>query len=130
MAGGEVVVGAVEGGVTVGWGCLLPFLRVVFLRWGPSSVCGPSVAVGVCVVCQGLGPLEGGNPDALGTRLLATPPGDEVHNVLVEAFIGMVKLPRTLPIMAVQLSCRRYQPTWGKDNTSETLDIHYSSTRA
>ena len=96
--GGEVVVGGVEagdveGGMAVGCGGALRLLwvvrvfRVVVFRWGSSEVCGPFVGgVGVVVVCQGLGPLEGGDPDALVVRLLLSPPENKVHDDLEEAF--------------------------------------------
>ena len=59
---------------------------MVSLRWGLSKACGLVAGVGVGVVCQGLGPLGGGDPDALVSRVLASPPEDEVHDGLAEAF--------------------------------------------
>ena len=91
-----------EGGVVVGCGGALPFLRVVWvwrvdlLRRGPSEACGPFVGVGVGVVCQRLGPLDAGDPDALVSRLPATPPEDEVHDGLVEAFSWGGEVPQGL----------------------------------
>ena len=44
-------------------------------------------AVGVGVVCQGLAPLHGGDPDVLVSRVLASPPVEEVQGGLVEAVL-------------------------------------------
>ena len=41
--------------------------------------------VGVGVVCQGLAPLDGEDPDVLVLGVLASPPKDKVHDGLVEA---------------------------------------------
>ena len=81
--GGEVVLGgaedgSAEGGVA-GWGgrlfALFWVVRVCWvvpLRWGSSQACGPLTCdVGVGVVCQGLAPLDGGNPDVLALGVLA-----------------------------------------------------------
>ena len=84
--------GGAEGGVAVGCGGPLPLFRmvrvcwVVLLRWGPSKACGPFVGVGVGVACQGLGPFDGGDPDALVSCTPARPPEDELHDGLVDAF--------------------------------------------
>ena len=41
--------------------------------------------VGVRLVCQGLAPLNGGDPDVLVSAVLASPPEDDVHDGLVES---------------------------------------------
>ena len=96
--GGKVVVGGAEvggaeAGVAVGCGGLFPLFwvvrvgRLVLLRWGASKACGSFVCdVGVGVACQGLAQLHGGDPDVLVSRVLASPPKEEVHDALVEAF--------------------------------------------
>ena len=96
--GGGVVVGPAEagdaeGGVAVGCGGLFPLFwvarvcRVVVPRWGSSKECGSSACdVVVGVVCQGLASFDGGDPDVLVLGVLTSPPEDEVHDGLVEAF--------------------------------------------
>ena len=42
--------------------------------------------VDVGVMCQGLAPLDGGDPDVLALGVLAGSPEDEVYNGLMEAF--------------------------------------------
>ena len=98
--GREVVVwgaeaGSAESGVA-GW-CsgLFPFFWVVQirwlvpLRWGTSWVYGPSTCdVGVGVVCQGLAPLDGGDPDVLALSILAGSPECEVYDDVVGAVAG------------------------------------------
>ena len=77
LSGREVVVwgaeaGDAEGGVA-GWCArlfpLFPVVQVrwvVVLRWGLSWAYGPSACdVGVGVICQGLAPFDGGDPDVL-----------------------------------------------------------------
>ena len=54
---------------------------------------GPSTCdVGVGVVCQGLAPLDGGDPDVLALGVLAGSPKYEVYDGLVEAvaWVGQV----------------------------------------
>ena len=95
---GEVVVGGAEacgaeGGVA-GWcGDLFPLFWVVRVcwvvprRWGLSLAFGPSTCdVGVGVLCQGLAPLDGGDPDVLALGVLAGSPQDEVYDGLVKPF--------------------------------------------
>ena len=69
--------------VAVGCRGLFPFFRVlrvcqvVLLRWGSSKASGSFVGdVGVGVVCQCMGPLNGEDPHALVTCVLASPPED------------------------------------------------------
>ena len=93
----EVVVwGAEAGGAegeVAGWcGGLFPLLRVVgvrsvvLLRWGPSWAYGPSPCdVDVGVVCQGLAPIDGGDPDVLALGVSAGSREYEVYDGLVEA---------------------------------------------
>ena len=95
--GREVVVwsaeaGGAEGGVA-GW-CdgLFPLLWVVRVpwlvlhRWGSSQAYGSSTCdVGVGVLCQGLAPLDGGDPDVLALGVLAGSPEYEVYDGLLEA---------------------------------------------
>ena len=84
--------GSAEGGAA-GWcGGLFPLFRVVrvhwvvVLRWSSSWAYGPSTCdVGVRVVCQGLAPLNGGDPDVLALGVLAGSPEYEVYDGLVEA---------------------------------------------
>ena len=52
--------------------------------------------MGVGVVCQKLGPLDGGDQDALVSCVLASPPEDEVHDRLVEAFPWGGEVPEGL----------------------------------
>ena len=47
-----------------------------FSAGAPSKARGPFVGVAVGVVCQGFGPFDGGDPDALGRPVLASPPED------------------------------------------------------
>ena len=47
-------------------------------------------------MCQGLGPLDGGDPDALVSRLLASCPELEVHDDLVNAFPRGGEAPEVL----------------------------------
>ena len=80
--GGEVVIGGAEaGGAEGGVAVLLPLFRVVWVRWvvfirrGSPEACGPpSCDVGAGVVCQGLAPLNGGDPDVLALGVLAGGP--------------------------------------------------------
>ena len=44
--------------------------------------------VGVGVVCQGLAPLDGGDPDVLALGVLVSSPEYEVYDGLVEAVAG------------------------------------------
>ena len=49
--------------------------------------------VGVGVVCQGLAPLDQGDPDALVSRVRASPSEEDVKDGLVEAFLWAAKVP-------------------------------------
>ena len=60
-----------------------------FSARGLSKARGSFVADGgVGVVCQGLAPLDGGDPDALVLHVLASPPDEEVHDRLVALHEG------------------------------------------
>ena len=98
-------------------GGLFPLLRVVrvrwvvLLRWGSSQAYGSSTCdVGVGVVCQGLAPLDGGDPDVLALGVLAGSPEYEVYDGLVGAPAWGGQVRRALTVSLVQVSCRRYQP--------------------
>ena len=61
---------------------------MVPLGWGSSWAYGPwTCDVSVGVVCQGLAPLNGGDPDVLALGVLAGSLEDEVYDGLVEAFV-------------------------------------------
>ena len=95
--GREVVIwgaeaGSAEGRVAGSCGGLFPLFWVVRvrwlvpLRWGSSYAYGLSTCdVGVGVVCQGLAPIDGGDPDVLALGVLAGSPEYEVYDCLVEA---------------------------------------------
>ena len=72
----------------------------------------PLLVVGVGFVCQGLGPLDGGDPDRLVLRLPGRPPEEEVQDGLVEAFPLGGGVPEGLDGPG-QFSCRPYQPQTG-----------------
>ena len=58
---------------------------------------GPSTRdVDVGVVCQGLAPLEGGDPDVLALGVFAGSPEYEVYDGLVEAFAWGGQVPEGL----------------------------------
>ena len=56
----------------------------------------PFFVLGVGVLCQGLGPLDGGDPDALVSRLPAIFPEDEVYDGFSEAFPRGGEVPEAL----------------------------------
>ena len=60
--------------------------EVVLLCRGLSKASDPFAGIGVIVMCQGLNPRDGGDPDVLIWRLPARPSEDEVQDSLVEAF--------------------------------------------
>ena len=84
--------GGAEGGVA-GWCAgLFPSFRVVRVRWvvvlcwGSSSAYGPSTCdVAVGVVCRGLAPLDGGDPNVQALGVLDGSPEYGVDDGLVEA---------------------------------------------
>ena len=62
-------------------------------------------------MCQGLAPLDGGDPDVLALGLLAGSPEHEVYDSLSQRPLPwVVRSRRALTVSLVQLSCRRYQP--------------------
>ena len=61
-------------------------------------------------MCQGLAPLDGGDPDVLALGVSAGSPEYEVYDGLVEPLPGVVRSQRALTVSLVQSSCRRYQP--------------------
>ena len=120
--GREVVVwgaeaGGAEGGVA-GWCAgLFPLLRVVRVRLVVLLCCGPSWAYGpstcdvdVGVVCQGLAPPDGGDPDMRALGVFAGSPEYEVYDGLMEAVSWGGQVRRALTVSLIQSSCRRYQP--------------------
>ena len=76
------------------WVCRVVLLRLSLSKARGSFVCD----VGVAVACQGLAPLDWGDPDVLVSRVLARPPVDDDHDGL-------------LGVSLIQLTCRRYQPS-------------------
>ena len=89
-----------ECGVAFRCGGLFPLFpvvhvcRVVLLRSGSWKAQGSPVAdVSLGLVCQGLAPFDGGDPDALVLRDLVCPPKDEVHDGLVGTFLSAGKVP-------------------------------------
>ena len=61
-------------------------------------------------MCQGLAPLDGGDPDVLALGVFAGSPEYEVYDGLVEAVPGVARSWRAMTVSLVQSSCRRYQP--------------------
>ena len=47
-------------------------------------------------MCQGFGPLDAGDPESLVSCLMSSPPGDEVHDGLVEVFPRGGEVPEGL----------------------------------
>ena len=67
-----------------------------FSAGGSPRACDSFDNVSVVLVCQGLGPLDAGNPDALVLRLPASPAEDEGRDSLVQALVRGVELPEGL----------------------------------
>ena len=61
-------------------------------------------------MCQGLAPLDGGDPDVLVLSVLAGSPECEVYDGLVEAVAWGGQVLEGLTVSLVQVSCRQYQP--------------------
>ena len=109
--------GGVEGGVA-GWcGGLFALPQMVQVRWvvpppwGSSQVYGPLTCdVDVGVVCQGLAPLDGGDPDVWPWLCLRARQSTRSTMASWRPLPWVVRSRRALTVSRVLSSCRRYQP--------------------